>query len=224
MTTYTELVDQIRAYTETDSNVLTTTIINDFIEHAENRIFREVDLDAFRSYQIAALTAGNGFVSLPGLNVADFALIRSVQIYGQSLANTRRTLEQKDITFMQEYWPDRTATDTPIYYANWKAGNIYLAPTPDVAYNIEVALNKLPTGLSSTNATTWVSTNAPRTLLYASLCEAFKYLKGPYDLLALYEQSYMKAIQDLAIEQQGRGRRDEYMSGVLRPPLKSQQP
>jgi hypothetical protein len=60
--------------------------------------------------------------------------------------------------------------------------------------------------------------------LYASLCEAFKYLKGPYDLLALYEQSYMKAIQDLAIEQQGRGRRDEYMSGVLRTPLKSQQP
>ena len=95
MTTYTELVDQIRAYTETDSNVLTTTIINDFIEHAENRIFREVDLDAFRSYQIAALTAGNGFVYLPGLNVADFALIRSVQIYGQSLANTRRTLEQR---------------------------------------------------------------------------------------------------------------------------------
>ena len=224
MTTYTELVDQIRAYTETDSNVLTTTIVNDFIEHAENRIFREVDLDAFRSYQIAALTAGNGFVSLPGLNVADFALIRSVQIYGQSLANTRITLEHNDIPLMQEYWPDRTATDTPIYYANWKAGNIYLAPTPDVAYNIEVALNKLPTGLSSTNATTWVSTNAPRTLLYASLCEAFKYLKGPYDLLALYEQSYMKAIQDLAIEQQGRGRRDEYMSGVLRTPLKSQQP
>ena len=32
MTTYSELVDQIRSYTETDSNVLTTTIINDFIE------------------------------------------------------------------------------------------------------------------------------------------------------------------------------------------------
>ena len=47
---------------------------------------------------------------------------------------------------MNEYWPDRTATATPVYYANWKAGNIYLAPTPDVAYNIEVALNKLPTG------------------------------------------------------------------------------
>ena len=224
MTTYAELVTQIRDYTETDSNVLTTTIVNDFIENAENRIFIEVDLDAFRSYQIAALTANNSFVSLPGTGIADFALIRSVQIYGQSLGTNRKKLEQKDISFMNEYWPDRTATGTPIYYANWKAGNIYLAPTPDVAYNIEVALNKLPTGLSSTNTTTWVSTNAPRTLLYACLCEALKFLKGPYDLLDRYEAGYANALQDLSIEQQGRGRRDEYMDGVLRTPLKSQQP
>jgi hypothetical protein len=224
MTTYSELVDQIRAYTETDSNVLTTTIVNDFISNAENRIFREVDLDAFRSYQYALLTANNSFVSLPGTGIAEFALIRSVQIYGQTLGNSRKKLEQKDVTFMNEYWPDRTATATPVYYANWKAGNIYLAPTPDVAYNIEVALNKLPTGLSSTNTTTWVSINAPRTLLYACLCEAFKFLKGPYDLLAQYEQGYANALQDLSIEQQGRGRRDEYMDGVLRTPLKSQQP
>jgi hypothetical protein len=34
MTTYAELVTQIRDYTETDNQVLTDTIINDFIEHA----------------------------------------------------------------------------------------------------------------------------------------------------------------------------------------------
>ena len=66
MTTYTELVDQIRDYTETTSDVLTTTVVNDFIEHAEKRIFRDVDLDIFRSYQFATLTQGNPFVSLPG--------------------------------------------------------------------------------------------------------------------------------------------------------------
>ena len=224
MTTYAELVDQIRAYTETDANVLTTTIVNDFIANSENRIFREVDLDIFRSYQIASLTANNSFVTLPGAGISDTALIRSVQIYGQSLGNSRKKLEQKDVTFMNEYWPDRTATATPVYYSNWKQGTLYLAPTPNSAYNIEVALNKLPTGLSSTNTTTWVSTNAPRTLLYACLCEAFKFLKGPYDLLGQYEQSYANALQDLSIEQQGRGRRDEYMDGVLRTPLKSQQP
>ena len=39
MTTYAELVTQNRDYTETDSNVLTTTIIDDIIEHSEDRIF-----------------------------------------------------------------------------------------------------------------------------------------------------------------------------------------
>ena len=53
MTTYSELVTQIREYTETDSNVLTTTIVNDFIEHAELKIFRQVDLDVFRKYKTA---------------------------------------------------------------------------------------------------------------------------------------------------------------------------
>ena len=61
MTTYSELVTQIRDYTETDSNVLTTTIINDFIEHAELKIFRQLDSDAFRAYATAALTASDPF-------------------------------------------------------------------------------------------------------------------------------------------------------------------
>ena len=55
MSTYAEVVDQIRSYTETDSNVLTTTVVNDFINQAELRIFREVDLDVFRAYQFASL-------------------------------------------------------------------------------------------------------------------------------------------------------------------------
>ena len=49
MTTYTELVQQIRDYTETSSDVLTDTIVNDIIEHVENKILRDVDLPACRS-------------------------------------------------------------------------------------------------------------------------------------------------------------------------------
>ena len=63
---YSELVTQIRAYTEVDSSVLSDTIVNDFIEFAENRIFRDVDIDVFKSHQTANLTASNPFLSLPG--------------------------------------------------------------------------------------------------------------------------------------------------------------
>ena len=224
MTTYAELVDQIRDYTETTSDVLTTTIVNDFIEHAENRIFRDVDLDIFRSYQVAALTQGNPFVALPGANISQAAFIKSAQIYTAGATPTREYLEQKDITFMNQYWPNRDSTGKPRYYAMWDQDRLYLAPTPNSAYNIELALNKQPTGLSTNNTTTWVSTNAPKVLLYASLAEAYRFLKGPDNLLSYYEQGYGQALKSLQIEQQGRRRRDEYYDGVIRFPLDSKQP
>jgi hypothetical protein len=61
-------------------------------------------------------------------------------------------------------------------------------------------------------------------LLNACLAEAFKFLKGPDNLLQYYEQGYQQALQGLQLEQQGRRRRDEYYDGVLRLPLKSKQP
>ena len=224
MTTYTELVDQIRDYTETTSDVLTTTVVNDFIEHAEKRIFRDVDLDIFRSYQFATLTQGNPFVSLPGANTGDLAFVRSAQIYTAGGNPVREYLEQKDITFMNQYWPNRDSESKPKYYAMWDQDTIYLAPTPNSAYNIELALNKQETGLSSSNTTSWVSTNAPKVLLYAALCEAFRFLKGPDNMLQYYEQGYQQALQGLQIEQQGRRRRDEHYDGVIRFPLDSKQP
>ena len=223
MTTYSELVTQIRDYTETDSSVLTDTIVNDFIEHAEKRIFRDVDLDIFRSYQYATLTQGVPFVSLPGANLGQLAFIRSAQIYDPA-DPVRYYLYQKDITFMNEYWPNRDTTAQSKYYAMWDQDTIYLAPTPNTAYNIELALNKQEDGLSSSNTTTWVSTNAPKVLLYACLVEAFRFLKGPDNMLQYYEQGYQQALQGLQTEQNGRRRRDEYYDGVLRLPLNSQQP
>jgi len=226
MTTYSELVDQIRSYTETSSDVLTTTVVNDFISQAELRIFREVDLDIFRAYEFATLTASNPFVALPGSTPTTMAFVRYASIYqttGAS-ANERVRLLQKDVSYMNEYWPNRTSVAQPKFYAMWDQNTIYLAPTPNLAYNIELALNRNETGLSVTNTTTWVSQNAPQVLLYGCLIEAFKYLKGPYDLLAQYDKSYQQALERLQIEQQGRRRRDEYQDGVVRVPLQSQNP
>ena len=224
MTTFTELQTQIRDYTEATTDVLTDIIVNDFIEHAEDRIFRECDLDVFRSYQTASLTIGNPFVAVPGINITQDAFTRSVQIYTDGGTPTREYLIQKDVTFMNEYWPNRDSTGKPKYYANWDQDRLYLAPTPNSAYKIELALNKQPTGLSSTTSTTWLSTNAPKVLLYACLVEAFRFLKGPDNMLQYYEQGYQQALQGLQIEQQGRRRRDEHYDGVLRFPLDSKQP
>ena len=227
MTTFTELQTQIRSYTEVDSGVLSDTIVNDFIEHTENRILRDIDLSVFHSQQYSNLTTSSPFLTLPGGSTQtpeSFILIRSVHIYPASGAAVRDFLEQRDLTFMNEYWPNRTSTGTPKYWSNWDFNTIYLAPTPDSAYNVELGISRLPSRLSSSNSTTWVGNNAPPLLLYGCLVEAFKYLKGPVEMLQLYEQSYQKALQELGVEQQGRRRRDEYMHGVPRIPIESPNP
>ena len=229
MTTYAELTTQILSYTETSTDVLTSTITDDFIEHTENRILREADIDAFKSHQYSALTSSNPFLSLPGASgigatPTSLATIRTVHIYPASGTATRDFLEQRDISFMNEYWPVRTSTGTPKYWSWWDEDTIYVAPTPDAAYNVEVGITRLPARLSSSNATSWLGNNAPIALLYGCLAEAFKFLKGPAEMLQLYEQSYQRAIQELVIEQQGKHRRDEYMHGELKiPGMQTQQ-
>ena len=229
MTTYAELTQQILDYTETDTNVLTSTITNDFIEHAEQRIFRQIDLDVFKKYKTAALTSGDAFIAMPGTIPTDFEFARYIQIYSSSgslggLTDEERvTLQKKDSSFINEYWPNRTSTGIPKYYANWDNDTIVLAPTPNAAYTIELAYNALPTGLSSSNTTTWVGNNAPALLLYACLVEAFKFLKNP-NMLQMYEAYYKQELTPLAGEQMGRRRRDEYMDGIPRVPIPSGNP
>jgi hypothetical protein len=208
---YSELVQQIRDYTEVDSNVLTDTIVNGFIENAEFRILRDVDSDNNRRYATTNLTVGQRYIDIP-----DNALvIRSAQIVDGDGGNTRSFLEYRDTNFMSEYNSSGT-TGQPKYYSYWDKDTIVFAPTPDDDYIIQLNYILKDAGLSSTNTVTYLSTYFPNGLLYACLVEAFSFLKGPNDLLQLYEGKYKQVVEGFSIEQMGRRRRDEYQSGVPR--------
>ena len=212
--TYDELVTKIRNYTEVDSNVLTATIIDGFIEDSEFRILRDVDADSNRRYKTAQVIAGTRFIDEP----TDALVIRSLQIVdsdGVGEANNRDFLQYRDTSFMSEFNPTG-AQGVPKYYSSWDADTIVLAPTPDATYTLQLNYILKDPGLSSTNATTYISLNFPNGLLYACLVEAFSFLKGPNDLLQLYEGKYKQVVEGFAIEQMGRRRRDEYQSGVPR--------
>jgi len=215
---YSELLTNVRNYTEVGSEVLSDSIIDTFIANVENKIQRELDLDAFRKFQYSSFTIGSPFITLPD----DFAFERGVQIKDQ-VTNDRTWLEQRDTTFIDEYNKDRSDTGTPKYYANWDQNTIMVAPTPDAAYEIELWYNKTPDHLSSSQTTTWLSNNAPEVLIYGTVSEAFSYLKNP-TYVQLYDSKYAQAVQFLAQTQMGRKRRDEYADGVLRIPLKSVDP
>ncbi len=226
--TYTELVQKIRDYTEVGSEVLTSTIVNGFIRDAELKIFREADADYAREYATSSFTANNKYVALPnasgsaGTNTERRALIvRSVVVTNSS--STQVSLEPRDDTFLTEY-NSTGATGFPKYYATFRENAIEVAPTPDSAYQVSLDYIYTPDGLSATNTTTYISSNAPELLLYACLVEAFAYLKGPMDMYKLYQEKYNEALQGFALEQTGRRRRDEYQDGAMRLKLNSPSP
>lgn len=215
--TYDELVTNIRNYTDVASNVFTNAVINTFITMAENQILRQIDLDVFKLEVSGNLTSGNKFLAAP----SDILTHRYLAI---TSGNDQVFLDFRDTSFMKEYWANGASTGVPKYYSVWDQNTFYVAPTPNAAFVAELGYIYRPAQLSSTNTTTWISTNAPEALLYACLIQAYSYTKGPDNMLSYFRNAYQEAIQGLGNEQQGRRRRDEYRDGMLRIPLKSESP
>ena len=229
--TYSTLTTAIGNYTEVGTSVLSSTITDQFIDNSELRIQREVPIDADRKEMIGNLTASKDNVHAP----AGTLFVRDLQVYTSTTAATGANsfLIKKDISYLREYDAAETTTGTPKYYAMsggatgsgaTTSGRITIVPTPSSAFMYKIHYNTRPLGLSSANTTTYLSLNFGNGLLYACLVEAFSYLKGPQDMLQLYEQKYQTEVQKFGGEQLGRRRRDDYTDGEPRIPVPAQTP
>ena len=235
--TYNSLVTAIRDYSEVDANVFTETIVDGFIMAAQHRINLDIPMDADRFVQEGTMAADVNNIRVP----AGALFVRGVEVFNAS--NTTEQgfwLERRDQTFISEYVGELTGpegsatgqdvTGLPRYYAMFggatglsdtTSGSIVMAPTPDANYVIKIYGNAMPTGLGTNTSGTYVSRYFPQGLLYASLGEAFSFLKGPQDMLTLYEQKYKQELQKFASMQIGRRRRDDYTDGTIRIPIES---
>ena len=247
--TYATLTTAIRAYTEVDNDpavtavVLTQTVIDEFIMAAEHRINTELPMDSDRKVQEGTLVADDNTINSP----AGALFIRGVEVFNTANTTEEGTwLEKKDQTYLTEYvgkltgpQGDLTGQDVtgfPKYYAMFggatgltdtTSGGLYLAPTPDANYKFRIYYNAMPVGLgtgSGGNSHTYLSNYMPQILLYACLVEAYGFLKGPMDMLTLYENKYKTGIQQFAGMQIGRRRRDDYTDGTVRIQVKSPSP
>ena len=226
------LKTQIRSYTETDSNVLTDAVLENIILNAQYRIFRDVPIDADRKQQIGNLVTGQESINAP----AGAVFIRGIQVYDSTSATTGANvwLEKKDVTYLQEYISSTESAKRgqPKYYAMFggatgesdtTSGRMMFAPVPDTTYKFRVHYNVAPALLEGDN-TNYISLNFPNGLLYCCLSEAYGFLKGPIDMLTLYENKYKQEVQKFAAEQIGRRRRDDYTDGAVRIKVPSPSP
>ena len=228
------LKTQIRSYTETDSNVLTDAVLENILLNAQYRIMRDVPIDADKKQQLGNFVAGQESINAP----AGCLFVRGIQVYdtnGSAITGANRWLEKKDMTYLQEY-QDVTGTSAaqgqPKYYAMFggatgntdtTSGRIFVAPTPNTTYRFRIHFNKM-VGLLEGDNTNYLSLNFPNGLLYCCLSEAYGFLKGPIDMLTLYENKYKQEVQKFAAEQVGRRRRDDCTDGAVRIPINSANP
>jgi len=235
---YNTLVTQIKNYTEVDANVFTTDILESFILNAQQRIMMDLPMDSDRFVEQGTMATDVNTIRVP----AGSLFVRGVEVFNATNSTEQGTwLERRDQTFLTEYVGKLTGpegsttsgadvTGKPRYYAMFggatglsdtTSGSIYLAPTPDVNYIFRIYYNKMPATLESSNQTNYVSLYFPQGLLYACLVEAYGFLKGPTDMLTLYEQKYKTELQKFAAMQVGRRRRDDYTDGTIRIPIES---
>jgi len=210
--TYDELKQSIQDYTENDE----TTFVNNlplFIRLAEERILKSIQLNLFQKNAGGAMTTGNKFLAAPNDFLAPFSL--SIEVSG-----AKEFLLFKDLDFVQTYTPDATTTGQPKYYAQFDVSNFIIAPTPDAAYVVELQYLYRPASLTAGagSGTTWLSENAEITLLYASLIEAYTYMKGDPNLMQMYNQRYAEGITRLKNLGEAQEVVDEYRYGQIRKP------
>jgi len=229
--TLSALEADIRSYTEVDSTVFSGALLGRFIENSEYRLLRDLPIDADRKQQSGNLVAGQQYINCP----AGCLFTRGIQVYTSTSAITGANvwLQKKDQTFLNEYVSANTDTGSPKYYAQFggatgttdtTSGKYMFAPVPSTTYAFQVHFNAMPTSLVTNTSGTYISKNFPNGLLYACLVEAYGYLKGPIDMLTMYEQKYNNVVQKFAAEQIGRRRRDDYTDGTIRIPIESPNP
>ena len=211
--TYAALKTAIQDYTENTETTFVTHL-PDFIKGAEERLLKTVQLSVFRKNSSGTMTSTNQYLAVPPDYLSSFSLS-----YTNS-SSEKVFLELKDADFVQTYNPNPATTGLPKYYAVFDVDNFILAPTPNSNYSVELHYYYRPTSLTagSDSGTTWLSENTPYALLYGSLIEAYIYMKGEQDMVALYEKRFTQALVEAKQLGEAKETTDEYRTGmVVRP-------
>jgi hypothetical protein len=212
---YTELTAAICDYTQNfDTDFVDNIPV--FVEQAEQRIYNTVQFPSIRKNVTGSVTANNKYLACPDDFLAPYsmAVIDATGVY--------EFLLNKDVNFIRQAYPQPTDTAIPKYYALFGSQSnsaneltFILGPTPDATYSVELHYYYYPQSIT-TASTSWLGDNFDTVLLYGSLVEAYTFMKGETDMLALYDGKYKEALALAKRLGDGMERQDAYRSGQYR--------
>ena len=205
--TNTTLTNAIKEYTE---NIETTFVNNipNFIKNAEERILKLVELEYFRKNVTGTLSSGNKFLAVPD----DYLGSISLSVINSS---SHEFLLFKDVNYVQEFNPNPATTGVPRFYAYFDVDNFIVSPTPNANYSAELHYYYRPQSITATSdGTSWLGTNAPDTLLFGSLYEAYIFMKGEQEMLTLYNSRFVEAMSRLKNYGEATENTDAFRTGI----------
>ena len=220
---YTELVNAVTNYTE---NTVETSVMDTFITQAEQRIYNTVQFPSLRKNVTGVTSSDNKYLSCPG----DFLATYSMAVIDAD--GNYEYLLNKDVNFIRQAYPNTNSiyNGLPKYYALFgpttTSGasptitnelSFILGPTPDAAYDVELHYYYYPESITTASSgQTWLGDNFDTVLLYGTLVEAYTYMKGEADMMALYDGKYKEALALASRMGDGLERSDAYRSGQYR--------
>ena len=206
---YTSLVTNIKNFIEDDSAEFEASI-PEIITQAESMIFgRLPNLPCYRKN-----LTGNLIVGTKEYSVSGARMIRQVAV--TKADSDVIYLKHRVDSYLRDYTPNASTSGVPFMYATKDANTsgikILLAPSPSATLAYEIDFIGLETGLSPSNANSWVGDNAEQVLLTACLLESSAFLKAP-DSVNLYKAQFDEAIALFQQEMQ-RNYQAEYEGGI----------
>lgn len=176
--TFTTLQEDVRRYLERGATYASDPVVYEqiprLINLAERRISRELKIQGFINVVTGTLVVGQSVYSKPDR----WRDTVSINIGTGANSNSRSVLYARAYEYLLSYWPDRSQTDEPLFYADYDYSHWLLAPTPDAEYPFEILYYELPPLLDDAVQTNWLTEYAPQLLLYATLLEATPFLKN----------------------------------------------
>jgi len=205
--TFTTLKSAIQDYTQ-NTEATFVADLSIIIQQGEDRIVKSVELPNFRKNVTGTFTSGNEYLETP----SDYLYPFSLAVLDDS--NNYSYLLHTDVSFIREAYPSASTTGTPKHYAQFDDTTFIVGPSPNANLNAELHYYYIPQSITATSdGTSWLGTNAPELLLYASLIEAYTFMKGESDVMANYEKRFQEALQRLTLLSDGYNRKDAYRDG-----------
>jgi len=190
--TFTTLQEDVRRYLERGATYASDPVVYEqiprLINLAERRISRELKIQGFINVVTGTLVVGQSVYSKPDR----WRDTVSINIGTGANSNSRNVLYARAYEYLLSYWPDRSQTDEPLFYADYDYSHWLLAPTPDAEYPFEILYYELPPLLDDVVQTNWLTEYAPQLLLYATLLEATPFLKND-ERINVWQSMYDRA-------------------------------